>query len=360
MSFSGKKVSDKEEQNQESNNKKSQSIAEQAFQRILSEGLTPSPENYRVWHVYYSGADPQVVHALDMIEKNKDEMNDHVCMSIYKRYLSEDQSTMLINQASDIVNKTIANVTGIVNDARELTSDYSVALNGFQGQLHDNMSADEVQLLLAPILAQTQSMLKENQRLESELKDSSDTMDELKRELDLVRKEALTDSLTGVANRKSFDVNIKRLIDDTKRKDNTFSMIMLDIDHFKEFNDNFGHQLGDQVLRLVARTLTDGVKGRDIVCRYGGEEFIVLLPETNIMGAERVASDIRMSVEERELVNKTTGEKIGHITISGGVAEYRAGESLDDIVERADNALYTAKNNGRNQIVTAPMAGQGD
>lgn len=354
---SEKKVSDNEK-NTESE-RKSQSIAEKAFQRILSEGLTPSPENYRVWHVYYSGSDPQVTHTLDMIEKNGDEMNDHVCMSVYKRYLSEEQSTMLINQASDIVNKTIDNVKGIVDDARELTSEYSVALDGFQGQLHDNMSADEVKLLLAPILAQTQSMLKENQRLEKELAESSETMDELKRELDLVRKEALTDSLTGVANRKSFDVNIKRLIEDTKRKDITFSMIMLDIDHFKEFNDNFGHQLGDQVLRLVARTLTDGVKGRDIVCRYGGEEFIILLPETNIMGAERVAGDLRRSVEERELVNKSTGEKIGYITISGGVAEYRPGENLDDIVERSDNALYMAKNNGRNQIVASPAAGQG-
>lgn len=333
------------------------SVAEKAFGRILKEGLTPSPEIYRVWHIYYSASNPEIVHAVDIMVKSGKKITDEACNRIYDRFLSDEKTGLLIHRAGDIVGKTIKNVTGIVNSAQKATSSYNVALTGFQGQLHDNMSVEQVHAIMAPILAETQSMIDENKRLEAKLAHSSQTMEKLQQELNIVREEALTDSLTGVANRKSFDIAIKRLIEDARTENKTFSVIMLDIDHFKDFNDNFGHQMGDQVLRLVAKTLLDGIKGRDLVARYGGEEFMILLPETNIVGGENVGNELRRCVENRELVNKATGGKISHITISGGVTEYRYGESIEDVVKRVDNALYMAKNNGRNQIVSVPVTG---
>jgi diguanylate cyclase len=133
---------------------------------------------------------------------------------------------------------------------------------------------------------------------------------------------------------------------------------MLDIDHFKSFNDNFGHQVGDQVLRLVARTLTDGIKGRDIAARYGGEEFVILLPETNLAHAMILAESLRKSLAAKEVINRASGEFLGRITMSIGVAQYYSSEDVNELIERVDSALYTAKHNGRNQVAAAPTPHQ--
>jgi diguanylate cyclase len=129
------------------------------------------------------------------------------------------------------------------------------------------------------------------------------------------------------------------------------TLLLCDIDHFKIFNDSWGHQTGDQVLRLVASCLSDNTKGRDTAARYGGEEFAVLLRGTGLEAATRVADQIRQTVETKKLVKKSTGEVLGTITISIGVAQFAPGESADAVIRRADSCLYSAKNHGRNLVI---------
>ena len=195
------------------------SVAERAFGRILQEGMDPTPEMYRVWHVYYAKTNPEVMHAIDTAERAGQKITQEFCNQIYKLHLTEENTTLLMHQASGIVQKTIEAVSGTLNDAKKATSNYGNALSGFHGKMHDNMSVQDVQAMIAPIMSETQGMLEENKRLEDELAESSETMEELRRELEMVRREALTDSLTGVSNRKAFDVAIKRLIDDARRKE---------------------------------------------------------------------------------------------------------------------------------------------
>jgi diguanylate cyclase len=126
---------------------------------------------------------------------------------------------------------------------------------------------------------------------------------------------------------------------------------MLDIDHFKNFNDKFGHPLGDQVLRLVAATIGECVKGRDVVARYGGEEFSVILPKTGLNSACTVGDQIRQAVANKEVTKKSTAEKLGQITLSVGVAQFRSEETGAELIVRADEALYAAKQRGRNCVV---------
>jgi diguanylate cyclase len=129
------------------------------------------------------------------------------------------------------------------------------------------------------------------------------------------------------------------------------ALLLCDIDHFKAFNDNWGHQTGDQVLRLVASCLSESVKGRDTAARYGGEEFAVLLRGTGLEDATLVAEQIRETVENKKLVKKSTGDVLGSITISIGVAEFGADEAADSVIRRADACLYGAKQHGRNLVV---------
>ena len=128
--------------------------------------------------------------------------------------------------------------------------------------------------------------------------------------------------------------------------------MLADIDHFKAFNDNYGHRIGDSVLKVVARNLKDAVKGADLPARYGGEEFAIIFPETELENAVIVANQIREKLAKKELKNSKNGASYGCVTLSIGVARYRSGEPLSDLIQRADEGLYQGKETGRNRVVS--------
>jgi len=160
---------------------------------------------------------------------------------------------------------------------------------------------------------------------------------------------ATIDSLTGILNRgeglRRFDQEISR----SRRRQQPLSIILIDIDYFKKFNDNFGHQVGDQVIRLIAGCLTATLRNYDIICRYGGEEFLVVLPSTTLLKGIETAERLRSLVEEMTTTVEER-EMLVSLTISLGVASLQPGDSLDGLVHRADNALYLAKEEGRNRV----------
>lgn len=162
---------------------------------------------------------------------------------------------------------------------------------------------------------------------------------------------ATTDKLTSLANRQIFEVLFDQAIKNSRRRGCDLSAIMLDIDHFKLVNDNYGHPAGDMVLQAVARTAKDQVRDSDIICRWGGEEFMVLLPDCNLEEAGNVAEKIRHAVEN--LKDLAWGGRSISITASFGVTQFLAKESMEALVRRVDGALYTAKKNGRNRVEQA-------
>lgn len=166
--------------------------------------------------------------------------------------------------------------------------------------------------------------------------------------LDAVRAESLTDELTGLGNRKQFELSLVELIA-SAGPGHPLSLAIIDIDHFKLFNDTFGHSTGDQVLKIVASSLKERSRDNSIAARYGGEEFGLIMPGTGIERAMLVAEDIRQTVMSRKLKKKSSGENLGTVTISLGVAQLQADEDLHGIIERADRCLYAAKLAGRNR-----------
>lgn len=337
---------------------KAKEFSAAAFARIEKEGLPATPETYELWYVYYAGMNADVTRAIDILEAANQQITQERCQEIHQRFLNDTDQSEEVQKVGDKINETIKDVTGVVTNVKSAASKYNETLSDVTEKLGDEMSQDQIEDLLKDIVAGTQDMISQNQQLEEKLSMSSQAMMELQHDLEVARQEALTDSLTNLANRKAFDAEVERIIHRAKETGETFSLIMMDIDHFKAFNDNYGHQVGDQVLRLVARTLTDGVKGRDMVARYGGEEFVLVLPETGLVAAQKLGENLRHAVASKEVINRNTSETLGRITLSGGVAEYSSGETIEDLIERADGALYTAKHNGRNQIVSAPAAGQ--
>ncbi len=164
--------------------------------------------------------------------------------------------------------------------------------------------------------------------------------------------EALTDGLTGVYNRRWLDKMLPRLLQRSEQDGQPFCVLMIDVDHFKVFNDNYGHAVGDSALREVAYTLAKKVRPIDLVVRYGGEEFCVLLPETDLQSGIGAAERLRKAIQNTEICDGSE-VPIPNITISAGLAVRRAGENADEMLKRADQALYLAKANGRDRLETS-------
>ncbi len=329
---------------------KSQELAVLTLERIEKLNLKPIPQIYELWFRYFQG-DPEIVRAIDNHPGDPDEVT---CHKIYKRYLSETARDEAVKRISDQVQVAITQMAQMLTSVKSATSEYGGSLEDVTIKIEEAETIEDLSQVVNSIVQDTKKMVEKNQALELQLVNSSQQVTELRKNLDNVKKEAMTDGLTGLSNRKAFDKYIRDHVEEAENIRVPLILMMLDIDHFKQFNDTYGHQVGDQVLRLVARTLTDNVKGRDIAARYGGEEFAIILPETSLLSGVKVAELLRKSVESKEVINKTNNETLGRITMSIGVAEFKRGESISEFIERADAALYFAKKNGRNRVETSP------
>ena len=158
---------------------------------------------------------------------------------------------------------------------------------------------------------------------------------------------ATTDNLTGLANRYALDILLDQQTREISRHGSELSAIMLDIDHFKTLNDSRGHLAGDEILRSIATTLKESLRSSDIACRWGGEEFLIILTNTDLAAASMVACTLRDRIEKKHFA--FDGNPI-LVTVSAGVAAYRANETRESFISRADALLYQAKNEGRNRV----------
>ncbi len=328
-------------------------VAADAIARMQADDITPDPNNFEVWYAYYSNSNPELRKAMDALMKTR-HLTNMDCRNFYDQFLSDSKRQQVYQRASDQIHATLEDVSSLMKNVKQATGEYTETLGDATQRIAKVKTPQEMAAVVKAVMADTAKLMEQNKKLEAQLDLSANAMTELKRDMERVRQEAMTDGLTGLANRKAFDEQIKRLIEDGNATGRGFTLLMLDIDHFKSFNDNFGHQVGDQVLRLVARTLTDGIKGKDMATRYGGEEFTILLPDTNLDAGIAVADSLRKALANKEIVNRSNGELLGRITMSVGVAQYYQKEAIEELIERADAALYTAKHNGRNQVAAAP------
>jgi diguanylate cyclase len=325
-------------------------LAKAALAAMLRHAVPPTPRNFALWYAHVSGSAPELSRALDILIANKQVFDAECNEGLLDRFLGPDLSLAALEQ-TDRLQQAVAQLVGHVEAASGTARAYGQTLTDYSAQLRDAQRDGKLPAIVAGLLAETQRVAARNERLESRLSQSSGEIKELRQNLAAVRHEAMTDARTGIANRKSFELTLREAARASVETGEPLALLFIDIDRFKRFNDTYGHQLGDQVLRLVARTLTDCVKGRDTAARYGGEEFAILLPQTRVVDAMRLAEQIRKTMMRCKIVSKTSGEDYGHITLSIGVSGYVPGEKLTEMVRRADAALYCAKRKGRNLVV---------
>ena len=314
-------------------------------------GVIPTPDNFELFYTYASGGNPALASVMDAIISARQPFTSGVLDDLRSRCLSSARTSQALDNASLGITATLNAVMKKLEAAGRDANAYGKTLSRASGELGGGQSPEEMRKFVDTLMTATRTMEARAQTLERELQHSSQEVDLLKAQLNDVRKESLTDSLTGIANRKAFDGELAAAVEEARRDGDPVTLLMCDIDHFKHFNDSWGHQTGDQVLRLVANCMSENVKGRDTVARFGGEEFAVILRRTSLTNATSLANQIRAFVQSKKLVKKSTGEILGTITISIGVAQLSDADTPASLIRRADSCLYQAKRYGRNRVV---------
>jgi diguanylate cyclase len=330
---------------------RSMAFAEVALGQIRSLRQAALPRNYEIWYVYAAGYNAPLNKIINETLERQGKLSEADLDQIYDTYLSQVKTSDRIDKVGTRVVHEIDDVMSLITDALGMSAHYDNSLSGATEMLSAASNRDQVKAVIEQLVTSTREMRETNKALEDRLSMSKQEISNLQQSLEAIRVETLTDPLTTLGNRKYFDRAIAAAVQSAAANGEPLSLLMLDIDHFKSFNDNYGHLTGDQVLRLVAMSLKQTIKGQDITARYGGEEFAVVLPSTALRQALTVADHIRRAVMSKELKKKSTGEILGRVTISIGVSVLRQGDDPDTLIERADACLYAAKRNGRNRVI---------
>jgi diguanylate cyclase len=332
---------------------RAQAFARDGMAWLAQRNIPPTPHNFEIAYIYAGNENAELKRAIDGLTANGCKFDESVMQILHQRYFRSPSSEDAMAELSQKIGAELDTVLQLVEAAGRDQSAYGKTLWQASGELgHSNLPMGAMKSLIDQVVSATRAMESRSKALEQQLQSSSREVTDLRERLETVRRESLTDALTGIPNRKAFDTELKDDIERAIETGEPLSLLMCDIDKFKNFNDTWGHQTGDQVLRLVANCLSENVKGRDTAARYGGEEFAVVLPQTALGDAINLANQIRIKVESKKLVKKSTGDILGTITISVGVTQYDPNESAEDFLSRADECLYAAKRTGRNRVVS--------
>ena len=326
-------------------------LARKALDLMDHHGVAPTPENYTVWASFAADSLPELCELIqDRIDRGEP-FDRPFNEDLHERFFSFQRFQDAVIDTGGAMSRELGAVVKTLEAAERDTAAYGEALAGATGQLNRGAGDDKAfKRMVEGLVAATARMQRRSRELERRLQETSSEVDQLRNNLEKVREEAMTDALTGVANRKRFDEAMRQSRREAEVARTPFSLILCDIDHFKRFNDTWGHQTGDQIIRFVAACLSRFAKDHHVVARYGGEEFAVVLPRTTIAEASHIAERVRHTVESKRLLRKSTSEDLGHITVSLGVSQFVGGESVEACVERADTNLYKSKETGRNRI----------
>jgi len=336
---------------QSDEHERTMAFAEIALGQIKALRQPAAPRIYEIWYNYATGYNPTLNQNVNERLSNHGTLTEGDIDYLHSKFISPTHLVDEIGSVNSKIREEIEQVMALIDQTVRSATRHDASLDDMTSKLGRADDREGVRSIIESLVQTASAMKRDNQALEARLMNSKQEINQLQHNLETVRSESLTDPLTTLANRKYFDQAIVRHLAESMTSTEPMSLMLTDIDHFKMFNDSFGHLTGDQVLRLVALMVKQNVKGQDIAARYGGEEFAIILPRTSLREAITVADQIRRAVMSKEMMKRSTGEHLGRVTVSIGVATCRRGDTARALIERADRCLYAAKRNGRNRVI---------
>ncbi|MEZ6001258.1 GGDEF domain-containing protein [Hyphomonas sp.] len=330
------------------------SIARDTLEMLAQFDIPTHPENYEIWATFKAEEHPDLCREIKRLMADGHAFTEDVNAGLFEKYFTDTRLSMRIVDASEAFAAELSDVSTSIRKTGAETAHYADGLRKSIEKVRSTRSVTDFEEMLTEIAAKTNTIAQNNAQLAIALNHSLDQVERLTADLEAARTAALTDGLTGLANRRMLDTKLLGFVADAQGGEAALSLFVCDIDHFKRVNDRWGHDVGDHVIRFVAAKLRSLARPGWLAARFGGEEFVLVMPGMTAWEAEKIATQLLGDVGSRPLRIRNSGDVIGRVTLSIGVAEYRPGETADYWFRRADTCLFNAKAGGRNQVLSEP------
>lgn len=325
--------------------------AQAALNLMSRNGVPASPANFEIWLLYATRSSPVLIAEIDQIIEDGGGFTADLNSDLSSRFGHQSSET----EQARLISAEFLETLRYMQDAFDVTElgqlEFHERLGHYSEQLERASAATDIARILEEIVSDTVQLRDQTDSLKTKLAESTKLVRDLSSRLQTANKDAVTDPLTGISNRRYFEAELEKAVAAAEENDSPLSLIFLDIDHFKAFNDKHGHHTGDVVLRLVAEQIKSCMGADGLASRYGGEEFVVLLKNADSRAALVVAEKIRITISRKEVKHRKSRKSFGRITISSGLTQLHPGENSAVFLERADRLLYQAKEAGRNRVV---------
>jgi diguanylate cyclase len=328
-------------------------LASEAVAAMQAANVWPTPLNFELWLHVAADADGPLSREIGALTRAGEPITEAKSEELAARFLPRGRLDEEVRDVGQHLDAQLTQVARAITSAQKTNADYGRTLAGASRGMTPEAPVAEVKRMIETLATATRRVQRDNDTLEKRLSTSTDEVNRLREHLESARRDAMTDALSNLPNRKAFDQGLARACAEADATGAPLTLAVLDIDHFKRFNDTWGHQTGDQVIRFVASIIRKAGDPPRLPARYGGEEFALVLPGERAQAAMEVLDAIRVEIGSRALKRRSTDEDLGAVTVSAGLAERRPGESLAALVERADAALYESKRTGRNRVTSA-------
>ncbi|WJG09859.1 GGDEF domain-containing protein [Aliiglaciecola sp. LCG003] len=324
----------------------------QTIPLLIKHNISAIPTNYALWYTYVSNDSPELNKKLDAAVENNLPLSDLHAKDLYRNFISDKEEVTAWGLRQSLEGMMIELSQSLI-DTKSDTQAYKRVMDSCIDDLSkvekEGWSVEEVLGLVRNMVKESQVIRQSTISFNGALVSAEKEIESLKLKLQQSQHEALYDALTGLCNRRYFDSEL-----DSKLALDTLSLSIIDIDHFKKINDTYGHQMGDLVLRAVAKKLQASCRDNAQIFRYGGEEFAILMPGFDLKKARHLTDVMRRGIEKISVKDRRTGQILGDITVSAGVAQKQSSDKKLALIERADTLLYDAKRLGRNRVM--PMS----